>query len=57
MLAVSDTEGMAVATSTLMPFRSLGTVMGVAVSSLVTQNGLAVFFGGEGYGAGEEGGD
>jgi hypothetical protein len=43
ILAVSDPEDMAVATSTLILFRSLGTVMGVAVSSLVTQNGLAYF--------------
>jgi MFS family permease len=43
ILAVSHPEDMAVATSTLMLFRSLGTVMGVAVSSLVTQNGLAYF--------------
>jgi hypothetical protein len=43
ILAVSDPEDMAVATSTLMLFRSLGTVMGVAVSSLVTQNMLVHF--------------
>ena len=43
ILAVTDPEDMAVATSTLILFRSLGTVMGVAVSSLVTQNGVAYF--------------
>jgi MFS family permease len=43
ILAVSDPEDMAVATSTLILFRSLGTVLGVAVSSLVTQNGLTYF--------------
>jgi MFS family permease len=43
ILAVSDPEDMAVATSTLILFRSLGTVLGVAVSSLVTQNGLSYF--------------
>lgn len=43
ILAVSHPDDMAVATSTLILFRSLGTVMGVAVSSLVAQNGLAYF--------------
>ncbi|KAF1985165.1 MFS general substrate transporter [Aulographum hederae CBS 113979] len=43
ILAVSHPEDMAVATSTLILFRSLGTVMGVAVSSLVAQNGLNYF--------------
>jgi MFS family permease len=43
ILAVTDPEDMAVATSTLILFRSLGTVLGVAVSSLVTQNGLSYF--------------
>ncbi|KAL9115112.1 MAG: hypothetical protein Q9227_000906 [Pyrenula ochraceoflavens] len=43
LLAVSATEDMAVATSTQMLFRSLGSVMGVAVSSLVLQNALLGF--------------
>jgi MFS family permease len=43
ILAVSHPEDMAVATSTLILFRSLGTVMGVAVSSLFVQNGLLYF--------------
>jgi MFS family permease len=43
ILAVSHPDDMAVATSTLILFRSLGTVMGVAVSSLVAQNGLNYF--------------
>lgn len=43
ILAVSHPDDMAVATSTLILFRSLGTVMGVAVSSLVAQNGLSYF--------------
>jgi MFS family permease len=43
ILAVSHPDDMAVATSTLILFRSLGTVMGVAISSLVAQNGLKYF--------------
>lgn len=43
ILAVSHPDDMAVATSTLVLFRSLGTVMGIAVSSLVAQNGLNYF--------------
>jgi MFS family permease len=43
ILAVTHTDDMAVATSTLILFRSLGTVMGVAVSSLVSQNALVYF--------------
>lgn len=43
MLAVSSVEDMAVATSTQMLFRSLGSVMGVSVSSLVLQNTLASY--------------
>jgi MFS family permease len=43
ILAVSHADDMAVATSTLILFRSLGTVMGVAVSSLVAQNGLSYY--------------
>jgi hypothetical protein len=54
ILAVSDPEDMAVATSTLILFRSLGTVMGVAVSSLVTQNGLTYFLNKEVTGPGRE---
>jgi predicted MFS family arabinose efflux permease len=42
-LAVTHTQDMAVATSTLILFRSLGTVMGVAVSSLVSQNALVYY--------------
>lgn len=40
VLAVSKTEEMAVVTGTLILWRSLGSVIGVAVSSLVVQNGL-----------------
>jgi Na+/melibiose symporter-like transporter len=43
ILAVSHPDDMAVATSTLILFRSLGTVLGVAASSLVAQNGLSYF--------------
>lgn len=43
ILASSPPNEMAVATSTLILFKSLGTIMGVAVSSLVTQNGLKYF--------------
>ena len=52
LLAVSDPEDMAVAMSTQMLFRTLGGVMGVAVSSLVFQNTLVVFL--ERYVAGPE---
>ncbi|KAL9618535.1 MAG: hypothetical protein Q9160_006791 [Pyrenula sp. 1 TL-2023] len=43
MLAVSSVDDMAVATATQMLFRSLGSVMGVSVSSLVLQNFLPVY--------------
>lgn len=43
MLATSTTEDLAVATSTLILWRSLGTVMGVAVSSLIVQNALLYY--------------
>lgn len=43
MLATSTTEDLAVATSTLVLWRSLGTVMGVAVSSLIVQNALLYY--------------
>jgi MFS family permease len=43
ILAVTHAQDMAVATSTLILFRSLGTVMGVAVSSLVSQNALMYY--------------
>ena len=43
ILTVTHTDDMAVATGTLILFRSLGTVMGVAVSSLVSQNALLYF--------------
>jgi len=43
MLATSTSEDLAVATSTLILWRSLGTVMGVAVSSLIVQNALIYF--------------
>jgi MFS family permease len=43
ILAVTHAQDMAVATSTLILFRSLGTVMGVAVSSLVSQNALLYY--------------
>jgi len=40
VLATSHQDDLAVATSVLILFRSLGTVMGVSVSSLVVQNSL-----------------
>lgn len=40
VLAVSERSEMAVVTGTLILWRSLGSVVGVAVSSLVIQNGL-----------------
>lgn len=40
VLAVSEKEEMAVVTGTLMLWRSLGSVTGIAISSLVVQNGL-----------------
>ncbi|KAH0543458.1 hypothetical protein FGG08_002223 [Glutinoglossum americanum] len=43
MLVTSHQEDMAVAISTLMLWRSLGTVMGVAISSLIMQNTLLLF--------------
>jgi MFS family permease len=43
ILAVTHAQDMAVATSTLILFRSLGTVMGVAVSSLVSQDALMYY--------------
>lgn len=43
MLAVSSVDDMAVATATQMLFRSLGSVMGVSVSSLVLQNFLPIY--------------
>jgi MFS family permease len=43
ILAVTHTQDMAVATSTLTLFRSLGAIMGVTVSSLVSQNALVYY--------------
>ncbi|KAI9783518.1 MAG: hypothetical protein M1839_003688 [Geoglossum umbratile] len=43
LLMTSHQEDLAVAISTLMLWRSLGTVMGVAVSSLIVQNTLLYF--------------
>jgi hypothetical protein len=43
VLATSDVADQAVMTSTLMLWRNLGTVMGVAVSSLVMQNALVAY--------------
>lgn len=43
VLATSSTEDQAVMTSTLMLWRNLGTVMGVAISSLVLQNSLSAY--------------
>lgn len=43
ILAVSDQAEQAVVTSTLMLWRSLGTVIGVASSSLVLQNALVKY--------------
>jgi hypothetical protein len=43
MLATSTSEDLAVATSTLILWRSLGTVMGVAISSLIVRNALLYY--------------
>jgi MFS family permease len=43
VLATSSVEDQAVMTSTLMLWRNLGTVMGVAISSLVLQNSLSAY--------------
>jgi hypothetical protein len=43
VLAVSEQSEQAVVTSTLILWRSLGTVLGVAVSSLVLQNALVIY--------------
>jgi len=43
ILATSTTEDLAVATNTLILWRSLGTVMGVAISSLIVQNSLLYY--------------
>lgn len=43
VLATSSQEEQAVATSTLIMWRSLGGVLGVALSSLIVQNGLNTF--------------
>lgn len=43
ILATSSQEEQAVATSTLIMWRSLGGVLGVALSSLIVQNGLNTF--------------
>jgi len=43
VLAVSDQRDMAVVTSTLVLWRSIGTVLGVASSSLVVQNALLYY--------------
>ncbi|KAK5947793.1 hypothetical protein OHC33_011188 [Knufia fluminis] len=43
MLATSTPEDLAVASSTLILWRSLGTVVGVAASSVVVQNGLVYY--------------
>jgi MFS family permease len=43
VLATSSQEDQAVMTSTLILWRSLGIVMGVAVSSVILQNGLTVY--------------
>jgi hypothetical protein len=43
VLAVSTHEDQAVITSTLGLWRNLGTVMGVAISSLIVQNALKVY--------------
>ena len=43
ILAVSSQEDQAVATTTLVLWRSLGTVMGVALSSLILQNALILY--------------
>jgi hypothetical protein len=43
MLAVSTQQEIAVVTTTLSLFRSLGTVMGVSISSLILQNALLAY--------------
>lgn len=43
VLAVSSHSDQAVMTSTLGLWRNLGTVMGVAISSLIVQNGLIAY--------------
>ena len=43
VLAISTHDDQAVMTSTLGLWRNLGTVMGVAISSLIVQNGLVVY--------------
>lgn len=43
VLAVSEQSEQAVVTSTLILWRSLGMVMGVAASSLVMQNALLIY--------------
>lgn len=43
LLAVSEQAEQAVVTSTLVLWRSLGMVLGVALSSLVVQNALVVY--------------
>jgi hypothetical protein len=45
VLAVCEQGDQAVVTSTLVLWRSLGMVLGVAVSSLLVQNGLRGFLG------------
>lgn len=58
MLALSTQKDQAVATSTMIQWRSLGSVVGVATSSLVVQNflrrGLAREVDGSGWGASKE---
>lgn len=43
VLAVSSHSDQAVMTSTLGLWRNMGTVMGVAISSLIVQNGLVTY--------------
>jgi hypothetical protein len=43
VLAISTHDDQAVMTSTLGLWRNLGTVMGVAISSLIVQNALVVY--------------
>jgi hypothetical protein len=43
VLAISTHDDQAVMTSTLGLWRNLGTVMGVAISSLIVQNGLVFY--------------
>jgi len=43
VLAVSSQADQAVVTSTLILWRSMGNVLGVAISSLVLQNALLIF--------------